>query len=122
MTHEGWLLDRAVAMLAVLLAERERFTRGLVHLPPEGATLLEIERAALVAALDRTNWVQKRAAELLGTTARVMNYKMAKYRLYQDHPGGPARRQQYTTRGAVEHRRVARPRAAGNDWRTKGTF
>lgn len=119
MTHEGWLLDRAVAMLKVLLAERERFARGLVHIPPEGATLVEIERAALVAALDRTNWVQKRAAEFLGTTARVMNYKMAKHRLYQDHPNGVTRRHYQAPRATAPRRHTPRQRA-GHGGRTRG--
>jgi len=49
---DRWLLDRAMSMLAALLEERDRLSRRLVTLPPEGASLHEIERAAMVAALD----------------------------------------------------------------------
>lgn len=91
MTQERWLLERAVAFLSVLVLERTR--RPLVCLPPDGATLLEIERAALIAALDRTGWNQKAAARLVGITPRVMNYKMQARALYQDNPfDRPARR------------------------------
>ncbi len=42
----------------------------------EGMTLKEAERALILNALERTNWVQKDAAELLGISKRVMNYKI----------------------------------------------
>jgi transcriptional regulator with GAF, ATPase, and Fis domain len=35
-----------------------------------------VERLALVEALKMSNWVQKDAAELLGISPRVMNYKI----------------------------------------------
>jgi DNA-binding NtrC family response regulator len=42
----------------------------------EGMTLKEAERALILNALERTNWVQKDAAELLGISKRAMNYKI----------------------------------------------
>jgi two-component system response regulator HydG len=42
----------------------------------EGMTLKEAERALMVNALEKTNWVQKDAAKLLGISKRVMNYKI----------------------------------------------
>ena len=36
----------------------------------------EIERQAVLEALKMSNWVQKDAAELLGISPRVMNYKI----------------------------------------------
>jgi transcriptional regulator with GAF, ATPase, and Fis domain len=39
-------------------------------------TLKEAERALMVNALEKTNWVQKDAAKLLGISKRVMNYKI----------------------------------------------
>jgi len=42
----------------------------------EGMTLKEAERTLIVNALERTNWIQKDAAELLGISKRVMNYKI----------------------------------------------
>jgi transcriptional regulator with GAF, ATPase, and Fis domain len=51
--------------------------RGLaVRIPPTGIPLEEIERQAVVEALKMSNWVQKDAAELLGISPRVMNYKI----------------------------------------------
>ena len=41
-----------------------------------GIPLEEIERQAVVEALKMSNWVQKDAAELLGISPRVMNYKI----------------------------------------------
>jgi hypothetical protein len=82
----AWLLERCYALLEVLMAERGR--KALVHLPPEGASLDEIERQALLAALDRCGWVQSDAAKLVGISARVMNYKMNQHDLYAEHPLG----------------------------------
>lgn len=45
-------------------------------LPPGGMSLENIEKQAILAALDRTGWVQKDAATLLGVSARVLNYKI----------------------------------------------
>jgi Nif-specific regulatory protein len=47
-----------------------------VRIPPTGIPLEEIERQAVVEALRMSNWVQKDAAELLGISPRVMNYKI----------------------------------------------
>ena len=47
-----------------------------VRIPPTGIALEEIERQAVVEALRMSNWVQKDAAELLGISPRVMNYKI----------------------------------------------
>ena len=53
-----------------------RETSALVKIPPSGVPLEEIERSALTEALKMSNWVQKDAAELLGISPRVMNYKI----------------------------------------------
>ena len=102
-------------MLAMLVEERERASRRLVTLPPEGATLHEIERAALLTALERCGWVQAEAARLLGTTPRVMSYKMARFHLYAERPRDiPPRLVPRNPRGNTG---VRRPREAGKDWR-----
>jgi DNA-binding NtrC family response regulator len=49
---------------------------SVVRLPPHGIALKDIEREALVQALQRTNWVQKDAAAHLDITPRVMHYKL----------------------------------------------
>jgi len=53
----------------------------LVKIPPSGVPLEEIERSALMEALKMSNWVQKDAAELLGISPRVMNYKIKTLRI-----------------------------------------
>ncbi|HXF91940.1 MAG TPA: sigma 54-interacting transcriptional regulator [Nitrospiraceae bacterium] len=46
---------------------------------PLGESLQEIERQRLLEALERTGWVQARAARALGLTPRQVAYKMKKY-------------------------------------------
>jgi DNA-binding NtrC family response regulator len=48
----------------------------IVRLPSTGVSLKDIEREALIQALQRTNWVQKDAAAHLDITPRVMHYKL----------------------------------------------
>jgi DNA-binding NtrC family response regulator len=48
----------------------------VVRIPPTGIPLEEIERQAVVEALKMSNWIQKDAADLLGISPRVMNYKI----------------------------------------------
>jgi len=45
----------------------------------EGMTLKEAEKMLVVNALEKTNWVQKDAAKLLGISKRVINYKIRKH-------------------------------------------
>jgi transcriptional regulator with GAF, ATPase, and Fis domain len=58
------------------LSEQVVQGRGVVKLPPEGYPLELIERDALVQALEMTGWVQCKAADLLGLTPRVINYRI----------------------------------------------
>ena len=55
--------------------------------PAPGATLVEIEREAILRTLDRCGGSAARAAELLGVSVRKIQYRMRKYR-----SGGPLRR------------------------------
>ncbi len=41
--------------------------------------LASLEREMILEALSKANWVQTRAAELLGISERVLRYKMAKH-------------------------------------------
>ncbi len=50
------------------------------------ATLVEIERAALVQALDRTGWNVSRAARLLGVTRDTLRYRIDKHGLSAHEP------------------------------------
>jgi DNA-binding NtrC family response regulator len=77
---------------AVLMAESDTITAEDLHmfftsqarseedvgvrLPAGGISLEEAERQLIQQALERCGWVQKRAAELLGISSRVMNYKV----------------------------------------------
>jgi two-component system NtrC family response regulator len=55
--------------------------------PAPGATLVEIEREAILRTLDRCGGSAARAAELLGVSVRKIQYRMRQYR-----SGGPLRR------------------------------
>ena len=49
-----------------------------LELPPGGVSLEAVEREVVLAALRQTRFVQKDAAELIGISARKLNYKIAK--------------------------------------------
>jgi len=57
---------------------------GEKRIPPwlEGMTLKEAERILILNALEKANWVQKDAAELLGISKRVMNYKIKRHAIH----------------------------------------
>jgi two-component system, NtrC family, response regulator AtoC len=46
--------------------------------------LQELEKEAIIASLRRTKWVQKEAAELLGISARALNYKISQHAITHD--------------------------------------
>ena len=48
----------------------------VVRIPPTGIPLEDIERQAVIEALNMSTWIQKDAAELLAISPRVMNYKI----------------------------------------------
>jgi len=52
-----------------------------LRLPPNGIDLDQLEKMAIIEALRINNWVQKDAAQFLGISSRVMNYKVAKYEI-----------------------------------------
>ena len=54
------------------------------ELPPGGVSLREVERGLVVAALERTGFVQKDAAELLRVSRRKLNYMIRRMGL--THP------------------------------------
>ena len=47
--------------------------------PATGLSLLNHERETILAALDKTLWIQKDAARLLGVSPRVLNHKIRKF-------------------------------------------
>jgi two-component system response regulator PilR (NtrC family) len=66
---------------------------SLLDLPPEGLSLDDVlneaERRLILAALERTGGVRKRAAELLGVTFRSLRYRLQKQGLADDEDPGP---------------------------------
>ena len=55
--------------------------RGVVNLPAEGYPLADLEKEAVVQALQRCNWNQTRAAKLLHIPRHTLVYRMEKYQL-----------------------------------------
>ncbi len=55
-----------------------------VRIPSEGISLDELERMAIIQALEQCDWVQRDAANLLGISADRMNARVKKYGL--SHP------------------------------------
>jgi Nif-specific regulatory protein len=43
----------------------------------------EIERGRIIEALNKTGWVQARAAKMLGLSCRQIGYKITKYKIRQ---------------------------------------
>ena len=70
------------------------FTQAQLHGVPAieievvSEVLNEAERRLLVAALERTGGVRKRAAELLGVTFRSLRYRLQKQGLSDDPDDG----------------------------------
>jgi len=50
-------------------------------IPPDGLSLEEVEKSLILEALKMSNWVQKDAAELLGISRRVINYKIKNHKI-----------------------------------------
>jgi DNA-binding NtrC family response regulator len=55
-----------------------------IKIPPGGIKLEDLERSTIIEALKMTNWVQKDAAELLGVSRRVLNYKVKIHNINHD--------------------------------------
>jgi len=85
---------------AILLAEGDTITaedielffvgepraeEGMIRLPRQGIRLEDAERELIRQALQRTSWVQKEAAGLLGVSTRALNYKIKHFGF--THPG-----------------------------------
>lgn len=57
---------------------------SMFKLPSQGLKLDDVERSLIVETLEACNWVQKDAAEMLGISKRVMNYKVKQLGLAND--------------------------------------
>lgn len=65
-------------------SDRPEEERSAVQLPPEGIRLEEVERLAILQALEHSGWVQRDAAALLGISPDRMNARVRKFGL--SHP------------------------------------
>jgi len=67
------------------LRTREQRVGNLrMELPDEGISLEDVERELLLAALDKHNWNQTRAAAFLNITRSTLLYRMQKFGLERD--------------------------------------
>jgi DNA-binding NtrC family response regulator len=74
---KGSRLTKADLSLGELETPRSAGDHGsVVKIPPTGIPLEDIERQAIITALEMSNWVQKDAAELLSISPRVISYKL----------------------------------------------
>ncbi|HWR69252.1 MAG TPA: sigma-54 dependent transcriptional regulator [Desulfomonilia bacterium] len=65
------------------------YDRAPVQTVEEGLNPIEAhEKAMVIDALKKTNWVQKDAARILGISRRVMHYKIRKFNLMPDKEKG----------------------------------
>ena len=64
-----------------LQASGQRFGNLRIELPDEGISLEDVERELLLAALEKHNWNQTRAAAYLNITRSTLLYRMQKFGL-----------------------------------------
>jgi len=57
---------------------------GVLNLPPEGYSLEELEREAVVTALRRTGWNQTKAAAFLRIPRHTLLYRMEKFQIHKE--------------------------------------
>jgi Nif-specific regulatory protein len=82
-------LDSVPSSLRGYFADMERVTHRLGAAPRNaqgetlGQSLRDLEREQLKAALERSGWVQAKAARALGLSPRQVAYKVKKYRLVE---------------------------------------
>jgi two-component system NtrC family response regulator len=61
---------------------------AVLHVPPEGVSMAQVEKELVLTALERNQWNQTRAASFLQISRSVLIYRMQKHRLgpYKDLP------------------------------------
>jgi len=65
---------------------------AVLHIPPEGVSMAQVEKELVLTALERNQWNQTRAASFLQISRNVLVYRMQRYRLgpYKDLPADAA--------------------------------
>jgi DNA-binding NtrC family response regulator len=86
------VLDRDGALGLDDLPERltsrgQRIGNLRIELPDEGISLEDVEKELLLAALEKHNWNQTRAAAYLNITRSTLLYRMQKFSLEREKPG-----------------------------------
>jgi len=79
------------------------------ELPAEGISLRDVERELVIEALERTGYVQKHAAELIGVSRRKLNYMIQKMGI--THPTWRRNRDSESAAGQTTQRVPADPDA-----------
>ncbi len=111
-------LERAVLMtegpridaedLSILSGRSVEGGRSWRHqLPAEGISLRDVERELVIEALERTGYVQKHAAELIGVSRRKLNYMIQKMGI--THPTWRRNRDSASAAGQTTQRVPADP-------------
>ena len=106
-------LERAVLMaegpridaedLSILPGRGAEGDRSWRHeLPAEGISLRDVERELVIEALERTGYVQKHAAELIGVSRRKLNYMIQ--RMGITHPAWRRNRDSASAAGETTQR------------------
>ncbi len=80
LTSEGNLIRPEDFGLPVKM-ERMKTEEQLIKIPPGGISLEEVEKQLVLQALRMSDWVQKDAADLLGISSRVLNYKIKRFQI-----------------------------------------
>lgn len=70
-------------------ASGQRIGNLRIELPDEGISLEEVERELLLAALEKHNWNQTRAAAYLNITRSTLLYRMQKFGLEREKTAAP---------------------------------
>lgn len=89
--ERAMVLDRDGVLALDDLPERvkargQRIGNLRIELPDEGISLEDVERELLLAALEKHNWNQTRAASYLNITRSTLLYRMQKFALDREKP------------------------------------
>ncbi|PLX73916.1 MAG: DNA-binding response regulator, partial [Desulfuromonas sp.] len=71
---------------AKILQNRQEHTNAPIQLPQQGYSLAELEKQAVVDALQKNNWNQSRAAAFLHIPRHTLIYRMEKYGIPRKKP------------------------------------
>lgn len=71
---------------AKILQDSTRSMRTTIDLPEEGYSLVELEKQAVIDALQKNNWNQSRAAAFLQIPRHTLLYRMEKYGIPRKRP------------------------------------